>query len=169
MKNVNQYQYLISKFIYLTVTCLDIVYIVGLLVSLYISLERYIWWELCVFWPISKWGLSKGLVYKKYGHLRVEGYSHSHLFELGFLVDTPMNMYCDNQVVIFIAHNHIFHEFTKYIEVDCHYIRDLVMCGLISNFYTFLWSIWWMYLQKLYMKNLMILFVISWAYLTYIL
>ena len=36
-------------------------------------------------------------------------------------------MYCHNQATIFIANNPVFHERTKYIEVDCHFNRDLLM------------------------------------------
>ena len=56
----------------------------------------------------------------------------SLLLELGFPIETPMPMNCDNQAVIFIANNPIFHERTKYIEVDCHYVRDMVMKEVIS-------------------------------------
>ena len=46
----------------------------------------------------------------------------SLLTELSVHVDLPMAMYCDNEAAIFIANNPIFHERTKHIEVDCHYI-----------------------------------------------
>ncbi len=36
-------------------------------------------------------------------------------------------MYCDKQATIFIANNHDFHEHTKDIEIDCHFIQDLLM------------------------------------------
>ena len=49
--------------------------------------------------------------------------------ELGFSVKTPMAMYCDNQSTIFITNNPNFHERTKHIKVDYHYVRDMVMRG----------------------------------------
>jgi len=45
------------------------------------------------------------------------------LMELSFRQPVPMPMHCDNQS-IYIAQNPIFHERTKHIEVDCHFIRD---------------------------------------------
>jgi hypothetical protein len=46
----------------------------------------------------------------------------SLVHDLGIDVSTPMQMYCDNQANIFITNNHVFHERTKHIEVDCHFI-----------------------------------------------
>ena len=60
----------------------------------------------------------------------------SLLSKLGFPVEMPMPMHCDNQGVIFIANNPIFHERTKHIVVDCHYVQDMVMRGIISTPYT---------------------------------
>ena len=39
------------------------------------------------------------------------------LMELGFRQPGPMPMHCDNQSVIYVAQNSVFHEKTKHIEI----------------------------------------------------
>ena len=36
---------------------------------------------------------------------------------------TTVPIHCDNRSAIQIAYNDIFHERTKYIEIDCHFVR----------------------------------------------
>ena len=57
------------------------------------------------------------------------------LEELRFVVKLPMTMHCDNQAAIYIASNSVFYEWTKYIEVDCHIIREKVEDGVIATPY----------------------------------
>jgi len=54
---------------------------------------------------------------------------------LGFSWDDLMSMYSDNQVVIYIASNLIFHERTKHIKVDCHFVHNAI-AKLISSPFT---------------------------------
>ncbi|KAK4393367.1 Retrovirus-related Pol polyprotein from transposon RE1, partial [Sesamum angolense] len=58
------------------------------------------------------------------------------LKELGFMYDGPVPMHCDNQAAIHIAINPIFHERTKHIEVDCHFVHEAVMSQEICSPFT---------------------------------
>ena len=57
----------------------------------------------------------------------------SFVQDLGITTSMPMPMHCDNQAAIFISGNLAFHEMTKHIEIDYHFIRDKVLRGVIST------------------------------------
>ncbi|EOY04498.1 Uncharacterized protein TCM_019739 [Theobroma cacao] len=48
---------------------------------------------------------------------------------------SAINFYCDNQSSIHICKNPTFHERTKHIVMDCHFIREKVLAGLINPKY----------------------------------
>jgi Reverse transcriptase (RNA-dependent DNA polymerase) len=54
------------------------------------------------------------------------------LEDLGFPQSSPTQLHADNLSAIHISNDPVFHERTKHIEVDCHFIRDAVDRGLIS-------------------------------------
>uniref|UniRef100_A0A2N9HIX4 Reverse transcriptase Ty1/copia-type domain-containing protein n=1 Tax=Fagus sylvatica TaxID=28930 RepID=A0A2N9HIX4_FAGSY len=53
------------------------------------------------------------------------------LQDLGVDCSTAVPIHCDNQSAIQIAHNDIFHECTKHIEIDCHFVLHHLLQGTL--------------------------------------
>ena len=54
------------------------------------------------------------------------------LKDLGVSTSSVTPLYCDNQNVIHITHNDVFHERTKHIEIDYHFIRYHLVHGALK-------------------------------------
>ena len=52
---------------------------------------------------------------------------------LRFGNDEPMKVACDYPAAFHISSNPVFHERTKHIEVDCHFIREKVASGCMTT------------------------------------
>ncbi|XP_019418509.1 PREDICTED: uncharacterized protein LOC109329286 [Lupinus angustifolius] len=46
---------------------------------------------------------------------------------------SPTLLYCDNASACHIANNNVFHECTKYIEIDCHVVRERLLQQLFHS------------------------------------
>ncbi|GFS32292.1 hypothetical protein Acr_00g0021800 [Actinidia rufa] len=53
------------------------------------------------------------------------------LQDMGISHSGDTMLHCDNCSVILIAHNDVFHDRTKHIEIDCHFIRQHVVRGTV--------------------------------------
>ncbi|XP_026398227.1 uncharacterized protein LOC113294006 [Papaver somniferum] len=55
--------------------------------------------------------------------------------DLRITIPKPIPIYCDNQAAIHISENPFFHERTKHIEIDCYFVREKLLSGLIKPTY----------------------------------
>ena len=53
------------------------------------------------------------------------------LEDMGFTHFLPTVIHCDNRGAIQIAHNDVFHEHTKHIEIDCHLVRHHLSANIL--------------------------------------
>ncbi|XP_019057758.1 PREDICTED: uncharacterized protein LOC109116562 [Tarenaya hassleriana] len=54
------------------------------------------------------------------------------LRELGVDFQEPVTLFCDSKSAIHIANNPVYHERTKHIEIDCHFVREHLKSGFLK-------------------------------------
>ena len=55
------------------------------------------------------------------------------LMEVDIKTPVPTKLWCDNQTALYITYNLVFHDQTRHIEIDCHFVREKIQLGLIST------------------------------------
>ena len=55
--------------------------------------------------------------------------------DLGVDRTQPVLPYCDSQAVIHIAANPDYHERTKHIELDCHFVSEKIQDKVVKTFH----------------------------------
>jgi hypothetical protein len=53
------------------------------------------------------------------------------LYDMGVSQTSSSPIFCDKRSAIQIAHNDVFHERTKHIEIDCHFVRHHLLQGTL--------------------------------------
>ena len=57
------------------------------------------------------------------------------LMKVRIKTSIPAKLWCDNQAAMHLASNPVFHERTKHIEIDYHFVCEKSQLGLISTGY----------------------------------
>ncbi|RVW50800.1 Retrovirus-related Pol polyprotein from transposon TNT 1-94 [Vitis vinifera] len=145
-----RYRRLVGKLNYLTITRPDISFPVSV-VSQFLQSPCDSHWDAVIrILRYIKSTPGQGVLYENRGHTQLLvtqmqiGLGHPQidvplqgtvflLEELRFGKDEQMKLICDNQARITYASNPVFHERTKHIEVDCHFIREKIASGCVAT------------------------------------
>ncbi|XP_013613768.1 PREDICTED: uncharacterized mitochondrial protein AtMg00810-like [Brassica oleracea var. oleracea] len=58
---------------------------------------------------------------------------HQLLTTFKIKVKLPVTLFCDSKSALHLAANHVFHERTKHVELDCHTTRDRMKSGFLNT------------------------------------
>ncbi|XP_065623273.1 uncharacterized mitochondrial protein AtMg00810-like [Quercus suber] len=144
ISDATRYRQLVGSLIYFTVTRLDISHAVGM-VSKFMDGPRFVHYAAVLrILRYVKGTFYHGLHYSSWSSLELYAIQMrtgqvirlidalSQVFVSCWPTATPF--YCDNRSAIYIAHNDVFYERTKHIEIDCHITRQHLKKGNLKLF-----------------------------------
>ncbi|KAA0026173.1 Retrovirus-related Pol polyprotein from transposon TNT 1-94 [Cucumis melo var. makuwa] len=153
LEDVSLYRQLVGSLIYLTVTRPDIAYAIHIVSQFMAAPRTIHFTVVLRILRYVKGTFGHGLQFSSQSSLVLSGYSDANwaedptdrrstteyralvdataellwlcwlLADMGVPQQGPTLLHCDNRSAIQIAHNDVFHERTKHIENDCHFIR----------------------------------------------
>ncbi|KAK4393998.1 Retrovirus-related Pol polyprotein from transposon RE2 [Sesamum angolense] len=142
----DRYRRLVGRLLYLGFSCLDISFVVKQL-SQFVQQTRQPHWEAAlhlvhylrgslVSWKTKKQTTvsrsSAEAEYRSMGTTVCELLWNNYLLkDFGIPIDSAIPFHRDNKAAIHITENHVFHESTKHLDIDCHLVRDHFKCGFI--------------------------------------
>ncbi|XP_056173938.1 secreted RxLR effector protein 161-like [Syzygium oleosum] len=156
IEDKHRYRSLVGRLIYLTVTRPDISFAIGVVSHFMESPKKAHWDAICRILRFLKSSPGKGLIYKPNDSSNLVGYSDSACDRWSttryctFLGDNLVTWRSKKQTTIarssaeaeyramppiYISGNPVFHERTKHIEVDSHFVRDAVKRKLVATLY----------------------------------
>nr|GEU36285.1 ribonuclease H-like domain-containing protein [Tanacetum cinerariifolium] len=145
LDNITDYQKLIGKLIYLTNTRPDIAYTVSCLSQfMHSPLKSHLKNASKVIKYLKRLSrkskkqntISKSSIEAEY---RALAFVTSEVFWVLILKDLdcsnllPVKEFCDNNSAIKITTNPVFHERTKHLEIDLHFVREKILVGVITT------------------------------------
>ncbi|GJS62449.1 ribonuclease H-like domain-containing protein [Tanacetum coccineum] len=131
LDNIVDYQKLMGKLIYLTNTRPDISYVVHCLSQfMHAPLKSHL--SIKTTNTISK--SSSEAEYRALASVTSEViWVLKVLKDLGYDNLLPVSLFCDSKPAIKIAANPVFHERTKHLEIDLHFVREKILKGVIKT------------------------------------
>ncbi|GKC10190.1 ribonuclease H-like domain-containing protein, partial [Tanacetum coccineum] len=161
LENITDYQKLMGKLIYLTNTRPDISYVVHCLSQFMHSPLKYLLKTAFKILRYLKGCLGLGIYFVKTSSMSLSAFSDADWAKcvitrksvtsyciflnskviriLNFLKDLkienllPVNLHRDSNSAIKIAANLVFHERTKHLEIDLHFVREKILNGVVKT------------------------------------